>query len=351
MERSIFHSCSAKFGWPHYDQQQCLIGALCCSTALANSEKVPRRIQHTNSRSCLLYGSKVVLGYIQNETKRFYVYVANRVQIIRSVSDPSQWRYINTNNNPADIATRGSNVDKLKDSIWLRGPKFLEEPNSPVLTPLEEFCADAADPDVRVTTCSTSIHPQTGLRSDQFAHFSKFVILCCALANLIVKVKEFKGRRCRTIEGGDTSLWITQQSAGTRRIQPPHHLSVEDLVSAETVKITTVQKECFLDGINLLQNLECSHEKETVRSSGHWITGAHKMVSKLIDSCVLCKSMRSPNLTQHMSDLLVDRTETPPPFTNVCCDVFGPWTILMMKTGGGSTDLKRWGLVFTCLNC
>lgn len=33
--------------------------------------------------------SKVALGYIQNDSRRFYVYVANRVQIIRSVSDPS----------------------------------------------------------------------------------------------------------------------------------------------------------------------------------------------------------------------------------------------------------------------
>ena len=32
--------------------------------------------------------SKVVLGYITNESKRFYVYVANRVQLIRSLSSP-----------------------------------------------------------------------------------------------------------------------------------------------------------------------------------------------------------------------------------------------------------------------
>lgn len=30
--------------------------------------------------------SKVVLGYIQNECRRFYVYVANQVQMIRNIS-------------------------------------------------------------------------------------------------------------------------------------------------------------------------------------------------------------------------------------------------------------------------
>ena len=35
--------------------------------------------------------SKVVLGYIQNESRRFYVYVANRVQTIRNATDLHQW--------------------------------------------------------------------------------------------------------------------------------------------------------------------------------------------------------------------------------------------------------------------
>lgn len=49
--------------------------------------------------------SKVVLGYIQNESRRFYVYVANHVQMIHNATDPSQWRYIDTGINPADLAT------------------------------------------------------------------------------------------------------------------------------------------------------------------------------------------------------------------------------------------------------
>ncbi|XP_071178037.1 uncharacterized protein [Mytilus edulis] len=35
--------------------------------------------------------SKVVLGYISNETRRFFIYVANRVEKIRKFSSPSQW--------------------------------------------------------------------------------------------------------------------------------------------------------------------------------------------------------------------------------------------------------------------
>ena len=50
--------------------------------------------------------SKVVLGYIYNASKRFYVYVANRVQRIRKSTNPDQWSYVTSDKNPADSATR-----------------------------------------------------------------------------------------------------------------------------------------------------------------------------------------------------------------------------------------------------
>lgn len=49
--------------------------------------------------------SKVVLGYITNDLRRFYVYVSNRVERIRRTSAPQQWRHVSTQQNPADLAT------------------------------------------------------------------------------------------------------------------------------------------------------------------------------------------------------------------------------------------------------
>ena len=74
--------------------------------------------------------SKVVLGYIANESRRFYVYVANRVQIIRSLSTPEQWRYVESEHNPADLATRGVTPSKIMETSWPPGPDFLRKPES-----------------------------------------------------------------------------------------------------------------------------------------------------------------------------------------------------------------------------
>ena len=72
--------------------------------------------------------SRVVLGYIANETRRFYVYVSNRVERIRRYSSPDQWQYVSTHQNPADVATRPVKVCNLESLTWLSGPRFWSEP-------------------------------------------------------------------------------------------------------------------------------------------------------------------------------------------------------------------------------
>ena len=70
--------------------------------------------------------SSVVLSYIRNEARRFHVFVANRVQQIRDHKDPSQWNYICSANNPADLASRGATPKELMDKkMWFNGPDFL----------------------------------------------------------------------------------------------------------------------------------------------------------------------------------------------------------------------------------
>ncbi|XP_068758639.1 uncharacterized protein [Montipora capricornis] len=75
--------------------------------------------------------STTVLKYIRNEAKCFHVFVANCVQSIRDQTDPAQWRYVESKNNPADDASRGLNGYQLSDQQrWIKGPNFLWLPES-----------------------------------------------------------------------------------------------------------------------------------------------------------------------------------------------------------------------------
>ena len=76
---------------------------------------------HTNSIT--------VFRYTGNEQQRFHVFVANCVQLIHNYSDPNQWRYIKTDDNPADDASRGTSGEQLlKQRRWFEGPEFLWKP-------------------------------------------------------------------------------------------------------------------------------------------------------------------------------------------------------------------------------
>ena len=97
----------------------------------------------------------MVLGYIQNESRRFYVYVANRIQIIRSISDPSQWKYVDTSVNPADSAARCRPFKQLIMSSWFDSPNFLRHPPSPLVS-----C-----PEIDVTTNDPEVRPETSALS------------------------------------------------------------------------------------------------------------------------------------------------------------------------------------------
>ena len=73
--------------------------------------------------------STSVLCYIKNEQARFNLFVANRVAAILERSESSQWRYVPSELNPADHASRGLDAESLIVSdLWKKGPQFLWEP-------------------------------------------------------------------------------------------------------------------------------------------------------------------------------------------------------------------------------
>ena len=90
------------------------------------SAMVKKELMMPNIQDIYWTDSKIVLGYIFNHTKRFRVFVANRVQKILSCTEKNQWYYVDTKSNPADHASRGISVqDKIKSDQWLWGPEFL----------------------------------------------------------------------------------------------------------------------------------------------------------------------------------------------------------------------------------
>ena len=180
--------------------------------------------------------SKVVLGYISNDARRFHVYVANRVQVIRDTSEPHQWNYVDTSTNPADLATRGTTAKGLIESDWLEGPSFLkmnqsnepsiDEASSPII---DDITINENDPEVKVNAYMTSSTRETGLKSKRFERFSDWLKLQRAVACLIAKIRNRKtSKDVRSLDDGRTE-------------------------SVKIAMIKAVQNEVFADDISVLK--------------------------------------------------------------------------------------------------
>jgi ribonuclease HI len=104
-----------------------------CAAVLGTelAQTVCRHLDMNPDSATYYTDSKVVLGYLNNQTRRFYNYVSNRVGVILRRSKPEQWNFVPTSQNPADIGTRCStSVDELAESNWLRGPRQLPSSQS-----------------------------------------------------------------------------------------------------------------------------------------------------------------------------------------------------------------------------
>ena len=72
--------------------------AAVCSIRI--SQQIHRELEYRIDEDFYGTDSKVVLGYLNNESKRFHMDVASRVQEIQDSTDKKQWHYIESQLNP-----------------------------------------------------------------------------------------------------------------------------------------------------------------------------------------------------------------------------------------------------------
>ena len=369
-----------------------------CAAVLAveMAESISKEIDLPLDRTAFYSDSKVVLGYLNNTSRRFYTYVANRVNRIRQSTNPGQWHFVNSVDNPADLASRPSTAAELSTSRWFEGPKFLQRMHDDS----NEITFNLVDPesDVEVRSeplvCKTNLQTP-GLGSSRFSRFSNWKKLCRVIARLINVARGFQhggkeGWKNFSVEpdpdairaASHVIITIVQQehyvqevkclqnNLHVRKESEIHSLSPfigkhgllrvggrcerQEVPYDQRHPLILPQKSHITGIISLYHHEETRHQgrkltEGAIRSAGFWIPGSKRLVSTLIKKCTTCRKLRGTTTTQLMSDLPADRVTPCPPFTSVGLDVFGPWEISIRKTRGGSVNSKRWAVMFTCL--
>lgn len=162
------------------------------------SDMLKEELGYSDVEEVFWTDSKVVLGYINNEARRFHTFVSNRVQRIHLSTNPQRWRYISTDQIPADHASRGLTVSELLSSNWFIGPKFLWEKE---IFPCTEVTLDLplGDPEVRkFQVLNTRTIEQVSL-ADRLSNLSSWSQATRAVARILRRIGKDKSNGQSTV--------------------------------------------------------------------------------------------------------------------------------------------------------
>ncbi|KAJ8345841.1 hypothetical protein SKAU_G00300340 [Synaphobranchus kaupii] len=345
------------------------------------SDMLKEELGFPDAKEVFWTDSKVVLGYINNEARRFHTFVANRLQKIHLSTTPQQWKYVPTDENPADHASRGLTARELSSSIWFTGPQFLwkkeivlPEDGIPELT--------IGDPEVRsAQAIKTKTTEQVSI-VDRLSKLSSWSRATRAIARILRRISKNRSNCLTTVTERENAERVIirslQEQVYEDELQlirkgvplPSHNeLYRLDAFLDEDGVLKVGGRLCNSSLSNLLKHpaiipkhhhiskmiIACCHENvkhqgkgltiNEIRSNGYWIPGINRAVATHIRQCMSCRRHRKPTEEQRMADLPPERVDPSPPFTYCGMDCFGPFLVRQ-----GRKVNKRYGLLFTCFS-
>ena len=234
--------------------------------SVKTSAQLQRELDYEGVEEVFWTDSKVVLGYISNETRRFHIFVSNRVQQIQEQSSPEQWHYVDTKSNPADHSSRGLSPRELQKSSWITGPAFLWKdkscwPECSLSEAKENYMLSEDDPEVKkaVTLVANTDESFASLvtRLEYFSDYhraKRAVALCLLYINKLKERVKSKKPTCleklspKEIQTRSKSRVASMKEATSKS----QSITVETMDHAEMVMVRAAQAIHFDDEIKVL---------------------------------------------------------------------------------------------------
>lgn len=104
---------------------------LCSAVLLVQLvDKVLKSIKINFNNYYLYSDSTITLSWIKTSPTRWKTFVANRVSEIQRLTNVNNWYHVKSEDNPADLISRGVNASQLLNSqFWWTGPDFINSDN------------------------------------------------------------------------------------------------------------------------------------------------------------------------------------------------------------------------------
>ena len=349
------------------------------------------RETETYDRVCMWTDSQCVLKQLRDVTTRFKMYFANRISRIHAATGVKDWRYVPSDLNPADDASRGLLPSSENWQRFHHGPGFLWADER--TWPREE--KETTDVEFVMALSAVSVEKK-----------EKSWVLRVASST-----SDWQKKLVR-VAGLKLCLqsWIQRwRSGGQRKPVEKVVISVKERKKAEEMIIKAVQQEAFpkdsrrvetnrrvgkggglaalcpfLDNDGILRcggrlakacDLEYDAKFPIILPSDHevvkdllmhlhisflhagvdqllgesrrrfWITKGRRAARHAVASCVRCQRAFKAPMQQQMAPLPIGRLEAGVPFKHTGVDVCGPFRVKIV----GRAFHKVWVVLYTCL--
>nr|CAI5839781.1 unnamed protein product [Callosobruchus analis] len=217
-----------------------LCGALLLSRLI---DKIMKNIKLDINQVILYSDSTIVLAWLAREPAELKTFVSNRVSEILELTSKYKWQHVLSNDNPADIITRGcKTTDLANNSLWLLGPPWLSndhllERQYPEMSEINEI------PELKGIT---HLHISTEIiELDIFSRFSSF--------NKLLHVTAFCMRFIENCKSPKPNRNLNKS------------LLIPEIEDATVRLIRLIQSQLLYDDIDHLKRFNCLPKKSKIR--------------------------------------------------------------------------------------
>jgi transposase InsO family protein len=353
---------------------------LCAALAGAQLAKLVRdELTLSINQTILWTDSMTVLEWIQSDSCRYKVFVGTRVTEIQELTDHSSWRYVNTQDNPADDITRGKTLQSLAEpSRWSQGPPFLKQ--SPEHWPKRpEIAQSEVVSELKGLTCYSVMAVETESNLPDVTQYKTWrdlvgaTLQACQGAassnNVIMTNREAEAVLLRACQAQSFPEEVAALQA--QKLIPVHSRLVN--LAPEWDPLTNMIRvggrlrrlansdpeqihPIVLDPRHAVTKLLIQEFDERLLHPGaervyaeirrqYWILRGRQAIKHHQLHCQSCQRWRAQPKVPQMADLPPERLRLLcPPFYSTGVDCFGPYLVKI-----GRRNEKRWGLIFKCL--
>ena len=343
---------------------------------------VTKQLHKPIKKRVLWSDSQCVLKWMKTE-KLLSVFVRNRINEIQK-QDDVEFRYINTKENPADLASRGCKMSTLKSSrLWWTGPEWLTKDPSewPMWSPMAKETDAEAEKEFLKKKTNDVLSLAVGVMKaetkepvidwSRFSKMSKLLKTTVYILRFVKKDKretvaaeaaEIRGAKRRVLKMAQEEF-AESNAEEFSKLQQQLGLAVdqEGLYRCQGRLLNVKNAETNFQPIFLPANHPVTklmvmwyHEKSFHNGWAHtlaavrkkfWIHKGKSVVKKILKSCMVCrKHLATPFESRPMPALPPSRVQEARPFKNIGVDYLGP---VIVKFGDQKT--KVWVCLFTCM--